>query len=48
MPLLVTIPPARNTLFEKKYTNRMQSRLTPRKKETGSCSEQLQKNEVII
>ena len=29
MPLLVTIPPARNTIFEKKHTNRMQSRLTP-------------------
>ena len=48
MPLLVTIPPARNTIFQKKHTNRMQSRLTPHKKENGSYSEQLQKNEVII
>ena len=47
-PLLVTIPPAQETIFERKHTNRTQSRLTPHKKETGSCSEQLQKNEVII
>ena len=45
---MVTIPPAQNTIFERKHTNRTQSRLTPHKKGTGSCSEQLQKNKVII
>ena len=48
MPLLVTMPAAQGTIFEHKHTNRIQSRLPSHKKETGSCSEQLQKNEVII